>query len=148
MDQDGNGEVDKREFLQHMLVRMGKVEEQDIEEITALFDTLDADGSGTIGPEDAAVEMEQRLGSRQASATDGLFQRGASREWMPSEGVDVQRSPGGSSSAARVPPSAAPNAPPIVIGEALHSPLMPAASSDANASDAAAAPAKNDCIVS
>ena len=41
-------QVDRAEFLQYMLVNMNKAQEDDIAMINALFDSLDADGSGVL----------------------------------------------------------------------------------------------------
>eukprot|EP00930_Biecheleria_cincta_P098327 TRINITY_DN89997_c0_g1_i1.p1 TRINITY_DN89997_c0_g1~~TRINITY_DN89997_c0_g1_i1.p1 ORF type:complete len:350 (+),score=62.67 TRINITY_DN89997_c0_g1_i1:113-1051(+) len=48
MDQDADGEVSKREFLQDRLIRDGLVSKQAIEDILENFDQLDKDGSGKI----------------------------------------------------------------------------------------------------
>jgi hypothetical protein len=45
MDTDGDGCVEKLEFLQKMLVRLGKCETVDIDEIIGQFEQLDEDGS-------------------------------------------------------------------------------------------------------
>ena len=45
MDTDGDGCVDKLEFLQKMLVRLGKCETVDIDEIIRQFERFDEDGS-------------------------------------------------------------------------------------------------------
>ena len=52
MDEDGDGEVDRLEFLTKMLVRLGRAEAADIDEILQQFDVLDADGSGTLDMQD------------------------------------------------------------------------------------------------
>jgi len=48
IDEDGSGEVDRYEFLTYMLVNMGKIEQDDVEQVMALFDFYDLDGSGAI----------------------------------------------------------------------------------------------------
>ena len=52
MDCDGNGKVDRFEFVTHMLLSTGKLERQDVDSALALFHSLDVDGNGHIGPED------------------------------------------------------------------------------------------------
>jgi len=51
-DVDGNGKIDKYEFLSKMLIETQEVEQSKIEEIMAKFDLLDADGSGEITTEE------------------------------------------------------------------------------------------------
>ncbi len=48
MDSDGDGNVDKCEFLTAMLVQTGKAEKADIDEILSRFGELDKDGDGAI----------------------------------------------------------------------------------------------------
>ena len=45
MDADGDGKVSELEFIEHMLVKMGKVEESDIIQLKTKFRALDRDGS-------------------------------------------------------------------------------------------------------
>lgn len=52
MDIGGDGKVNKDEFLIFMLVAMGKVNEESIEEIMELFDHLDKDDDGCLGVSD------------------------------------------------------------------------------------------------
>jgi hypothetical protein len=52
MDGDGDGKVDKAEFLRTVLVQMGKVQQADVDECLRRFKELDKDGSGLIDPED------------------------------------------------------------------------------------------------
>jgi len=65
MDADKSGSVDKAEFLRYMLITMGKVEEEDLDKVLGMFDTLDIDGSGTIDRDDIVRELSRRssLGS-------------------------------------------------------------------------------------
>jgi voltage-gated potassium channel Kch len=52
MDADGNGQVDKTEFLVFELVRQGLCQKSDIDYVLKRFEELDVDGSGQIGIED------------------------------------------------------------------------------------------------
>lgn len=52
MDADGNGLVDKAEFLQTVLVSTGKCTKTDLDECLKRFDELDVNGSGLIDPSD------------------------------------------------------------------------------------------------
>jgi len=75
MDADGSGTVEKLEFARHMLVSTGKVEARDFDQVLALFDSLDADGSGTIGPEDSnrsGMQGCEPLPPLQSNGTAGL----------------------------------------------------------------------------
>jgi potassium channel subfamily K len=67
MDCDGNDSIDKLEFLEYMLVTMGKVSTEDIEKVTGMFDLLDEDKSGQLDAED--IRLFQR--KRKASAAGG-----------------------------------------------------------------------------
>ncbi|PXF45484.1 Two pore potassium channel c [Gracilariopsis chorda] len=54
MDKDRDNRVDKTEFLAQMLIRSGKVEEDEVQELLKRFDELDVDNSGYISPEECA----------------------------------------------------------------------------------------------
>lgn len=51
-DTDGDGSIDKYEFLSKMVVMTGECEQEKIDEIMAKFDELDEDGGGTISVEE------------------------------------------------------------------------------------------------
>jgi len=57
-DGDKQGSVDRRAFLCHMLVKLDRVRQSDIDEITDVFDALDLDGSGTIDEADIKMKKE------------------------------------------------------------------------------------------
>ena len=61
IDSDGDGHVDKQEFLEHMLVNMGKITHAEFHGIMDMFDKLDIDRSGTIGPEDVIVNVPDQM---------------------------------------------------------------------------------------
>ena len=52
MDQNNDGTVEWGEFLEHMLVKMGRVSELDIADVKQQFKKLDVDGSGTLDAAD------------------------------------------------------------------------------------------------
>jgi hypothetical protein len=52
MDTGGDGEIDKGEFLEAMLIRLGKVTKEDTFPIMKKFDELDADKSGFLDQDD------------------------------------------------------------------------------------------------
>ena len=54
MDEDGDGEVNRGEFLAKMLVKLGKCAQDDVDEIMAQFNVLDVDRSGTLDAKDIA----------------------------------------------------------------------------------------------
>ena len=47
-DVDGNGKIDKYEFLSKMLIETQEIDQSKIDQIMTTFDMLDADGSGEI----------------------------------------------------------------------------------------------------
>ena len=65
LDRDGDGQIDKGEFLEAMLIRLGKVTKEDTYPIMKKFSQLDQDGSGFLdegdipseGPESRALEV-------------------------------------------------------------------------------------------
>jgi len=52
MDEDGDSKVDRYEFCTYMLVSLGKVEQDDVDQVMSLFRHYDLDGSGTITIDD------------------------------------------------------------------------------------------------
>jgi hypothetical protein len=54
MDADGDGRVDKAEFLASCLLKLGKIEQSDVDTVLARFAQLDCDGSGLIDPHDVS----------------------------------------------------------------------------------------------
>jgi len=57
VDKDGNGSVDRFEFVTYLLVGQGKLNGDDISHALALFDSLDKDGSGTLDTKDFRNSM-------------------------------------------------------------------------------------------
>lgn len=58
IDRDNSGTIDRHEFLSYLLLYMGKVKAIEINSINELFDTLDADGGGTLDVNDFKVHPE------------------------------------------------------------------------------------------
>lgn len=52
IDEDGSGDVDRFEFLTYMLVNMGKIEMEDVEQVMELFKHYDIDNSGYLTIDD------------------------------------------------------------------------------------------------
>ena len=52
MDTDGDASIDMAEFMEYMLVKMGKVHRSEIIEIKEQFKKLDVDGSGFLDEDD------------------------------------------------------------------------------------------------
>merc|ERR1719345_718228 len=52
IDEDGSGDVDRFEFLTYMLVNMGKIEIEDVEQVMELFKHYDIDNSGYLTIDD------------------------------------------------------------------------------------------------
>jgi len=61
MDVDGNGDVDRAEFLQFMLIKMGKVDVQSMRELNVMFDSVDLTKSGTLTMADVVAAQERRI---------------------------------------------------------------------------------------
>ncbi|KAL7566722.1 hypothetical protein ACA910_017778 [Epithemia clementina (nom. ined.)] len=55
MDTDQDGDVSKAEFLSYMLVTLQLVDQEDIDEIDALFQKLDKDGTGVLSQADLGL---------------------------------------------------------------------------------------------
>jgi len=66
MDTDGDASIDMAEFMEYMLVKMGKVTKIDIEKVKAQFRELDVDGSGALDQDDIRI-MQERLLAEQKS---------------------------------------------------------------------------------
>merc|ERR1719193_1531741 len=60
IDRDDSGTIDRHEFLSYILLHMGKVKAIEINSINKLFDTLDADGGGTLDVNDFKVHPETK----------------------------------------------------------------------------------------
>jgi hypothetical protein len=52
MDEDGDSKVDRYEFCSYMLVNLGKIDQDDVNQVMSLFKHYDLDGSGTITIDD------------------------------------------------------------------------------------------------
>mmetsp|Transcript_5303 Transcript_5303/g.7503 ORF Transcript_5303/g.7503 Transcript_5303/m.7503 type:complete len:350 (+) Transcript_5303:622-1671(+) len=61
MDGDKDGKVHRGEFVVYMLLTMGKVELEDVEELRAAFARLDADGNGTLERSDILAKSGKRM---------------------------------------------------------------------------------------
>ena len=70
LELDGDGSIERYEFVAYMLAEMGKVSTDDIERIMVLFNELDADGSGKLDVEDirAHQEMNQKMTTAETKA--------------------------------------------------------------------------------
>jgi len=65
MDTDGDGDVTRAEFLEFMLVAMGKVDKDFIDELRASFSRLDKDNNGTLSRDDLIDAARRKLQSPQ-----------------------------------------------------------------------------------
>ena len=61
LDEDGDGEVDKYEYLSHMVVMLGKLHKQEVDEIMARFKELDVTGDGKLSRRDFEVERRSSV---------------------------------------------------------------------------------------
>lgn len=64
IDDNGSGDVDKFEFLTYMLVNMGKLEGEDVEQVMELFKHYDIDNSGYLTIDDVVQANKLDEGSR------------------------------------------------------------------------------------
>ena len=69
MDSDGSGGISRAEFLEYMLVAMGKLEQEDLDQVNFMFAQLDADGSGELDVEDVRAFQRNRRSSREGAAS-------------------------------------------------------------------------------
>jgi len=67
MDEDGDNKVDRFEFCTYMLVNLGKIEQDDVDQVMSLFEHYDLDGSGMITIDDV-VHVNNVEGGEPASA--------------------------------------------------------------------------------
>jgi len=61
MDEDGDGRVDRAEFLEFMLVAMNKVDKELIDELRLHFSSLDSDGTGVLSKGDLIANARRKL---------------------------------------------------------------------------------------
>ena len=54
--------IDKLEFMQYMLVHMGKVSQEDVDKVVRMFEALDEDGSGKLDAEDILEGQRRQAG--------------------------------------------------------------------------------------
>lgn len=71
MDTDGDASIDMAEFMEYMLVKMGKCSKIDIEKVKAQFRELDVDGSGALDQEDIRI-MQERLKKEEDSKKNSI----------------------------------------------------------------------------
>jgi hypothetical protein len=58
IDENGNGEVDRYEFCTYMLLNMGKIDQDDVDQVMALFKHYDLDSSGWLNVDDVVKVNE------------------------------------------------------------------------------------------
>ena len=63
IDESGDGAVSQLEFASYMLVASGKLNRHDLDEVMALFDRYDHDGSGSIDHDDVNIENGKGMGT-------------------------------------------------------------------------------------
>ena len=61
MDIDESGEVDLMEFVEFMLISLGKVDRELLEQIKSRFKKLDVDKSGNLTKEDLILLAQKRM---------------------------------------------------------------------------------------
>lgn len=60
MDADGSGRISRAEYIKFMLVEMGLVEEDELDELDKQFERLDVTRSGYLDKEDLALMAKYR----------------------------------------------------------------------------------------
>jgi len=81
IDEDGSGEIDRFEFLTYMLVNMGKIELDDVEQVMALFKHYDQDESGAIDVND--VVQKNKVSSAEGQKSIGPLKELAWKLGLP-----------------------------------------------------------------
>ena len=66
-DLDGDGKIEKSEFVMRKLILMGVLDADDVERCEDEFEVMDADGSGEITMEDLALYLDQKNNNAQAA---------------------------------------------------------------------------------
>jgi Ca2+-binding EF-hand superfamily protein len=61
MDEDGDGNVSRAEFLEFMLVAMNKVDKEFIDDMRGHFERLDADNTGFLSRDDLIASAKRKL---------------------------------------------------------------------------------------
>jgi potassium channel subfamily K len=72
MDVDGDGKVQKGEFLAFMLVTLQKVDKEDIDDLLHLFNNLDVSQTGEVSREDVLAGSPTRTPPQSACRPDGV----------------------------------------------------------------------------
>jgi potassium channel subfamily K len=70
MDADGDGQITRDEYIQFMLIEMGLVSADDLNELSTQFERLDVTRSGTLDKEDLALMAELRGATVKRSGED------------------------------------------------------------------------------
>ena len=60
MDGDGDGKITREEYIQFMLIEMGRVDKKEIDELDKQFDRLDVTRSGYLDNEDLELMAKLR----------------------------------------------------------------------------------------
>ena len=84
LDRDGDGQIDKGEFLEAMLIRLGKVTKEDTYPIMKKFSQLDQDGSGFL--DEGVVPIVGPVGDRARPVEQGKFKMSLPGEGLPGNG--------------------------------------------------------------
>jgi potassium channel subfamily K len=63
MDEDGNGNVSREEYVRFMLTEMGMVDSEEFDELYEQFARLDADGGGYLDKRDLHIMAMHRSGT-------------------------------------------------------------------------------------
>merc|ERR1712057_51758 len=79
IDDDKSGDVDKFEFFTYMLVNMGKLDSEDVEQVMELFKHYDIDNSGYLTIDDVVqankLDDESRVDEKPVPAAKQLAWR-------------------------------------------------------------------------
>jgi len=81
LDENGDGQVTRAEFLQFMLVAMNQVDKSLLDSLNEHFDRLDADKSGVLDKDDLALMAKQHVATNNRNALAGSFRLANYRDY-------------------------------------------------------------------
>lgn len=83
LDDNGDGKLDRYEFMTFVLMKMGKAHRRDIRYINRLFDAMDVDKSGTLDSKDILLQSGSLSNQSGNSSNQSAVSEGAEAEDDP-----------------------------------------------------------------